>query len=201
MNLLGRIDATELDPIVLPEHLERDRETLPFPARIPSQIGQGDTCHEGQIVGVARFDGLERRSVGRHEVQPPLDDRNRVRLALGNFDADPIGQPAPHLGLDDPGVTQQIPFGPVDVDSKEVLAAMDPCELGDPGVAEMKGAFDLDAGNGEGRRVALDWGLQPFSIGASQVFVTPSPSPANAVYALEDLAEWMRRLAALRARL
>ena len=54
---------------------------------------------------------------------------------------------------------------------------------------------------GEGRRVALDWGLQPFSIGASQVFVTPSPSPANAVYALEDLAEWMRRLAALRARL
>ncbi|MGB5472642.1 MAG: mismatch-specific DNA-glycosylase [Gammaproteobacteria bacterium] len=54
---------------------------------------------------------------------------------------------------------------------------------------------------GEAMCVSLDWGLQPFSIGASRVFVTPNPSPANAAYALDELTDWMRRLAALRAQL
>ena len=54
---------------------------------------------------------------------------------------------------------------------------------------------------GEAMRVSLDWGLQPLSIGASRVFVTPNPSPANAAYALDELTDWMRRLAALRAQL
>jgi TDG/mug DNA glycosylase family protein len=52
---------------------------------------------------------------------------------------------------------------------------------------------------GEDRRVSLDWGLQPFSIGASRVFVTPNPSPANAAFALDELVGWMCQLAALRA--
>ena len=41
-------------------------------------------------------------------------------------------------------------------------------------------------------------GLQQRSIGASMVFVTPNPSPANAAYSLDDLAEWYRRLGILR---
>lgn len=41
----------------------------------------------------------------------------------------------------------------------------------------------------------LDWGLQPLRIGGSQVFMTPNPSPANAVYSLDDLIVWYRRLA------
>ena len=41
-------------------------------------------------------------------------------------------------------------------------------------------------------------GLQKRSIGASWVFVTPNPSPANAAYSLDDLAEWYRRLGILR---
>ena len=44
----------------------------------------------------------------------------------------------------------------------------------------------------------LDWGLQPRSIGTSRVFVTPNPSPANAVYSLHDLIVWYRRLAELK---
>lgn len=44
----------------------------------------------------------------------------------------------------------------------------------------------------------LDWGLQPYRIGNSQVFITPNPSPANAVYSLDDLILWYRRLAQLK---
>ena len=44
----------------------------------------------------------------------------------------------------------------------------------------------------------IDWGQQPFGLGPCQVFVTPSPSPANAVFSLADLAGWMAQLAVLR---
>ena len=47
-------------------------------------------------------------------------------------------------------------------------------------------------------REKSELGLQPRSIGATRVFVTPNPSPANAVYSLEDLADWYRRLGQLR---
>ncbi len=41
-------------------------------------------------------------------------------------------------------------------------------------------------------------GLQPRVIGASRVFVAPNPSPANAVYRLEDLVGWYVELGKLR---
>ncbi len=41
-------------------------------------------------------------------------------------------------------------------------------------------------------------GEQPEPLGRSRVFVAPSPSPANASYSLDDIAGWLRRLAALR---
>ena len=44
-------------------------------------------------------------------------------------------------------------------------------------------------------------GLQERQIGRSRVFVVPNPSPANAVYSLDDLAEWYRRLGSLRGEL
>jgi len=46
----------------------------------------------------------------------------------------------------------------------------------------------------EGIDEPIEWGLQPVRIGASQVFVTPNPSPANAVYSLNDLVDWFNRL-------
>ena len=46
---------------------------------------------------------------------------------------------------------------------------------------------------------ALDWGEQPFRLGSSRVFVTPSPSPANAAFSLDELTGWMKRLAVLRS--
>ena len=46
---------------------------------------------------------------------------------------------------------------------------------------------------GEGRQPGGDWGAQP-DISACRVFVTPNPSPANAVYSLADITEWYRRL-------
>jgi len=39
------------------------------------------------------------------------------------------------------------------------------------------------------------WGEQPARIGASMIFVTPNPSPANAAYSLDDLVLWYNRLA------
>ena len=47
-------------------------------------------------------------------------------------------------------------------------------------------------------RQAVGWGAQPFRIGTTRVFVTPNPSPANAVYSLADLTDWYRRLGAFR---
>lgn len=40
-----------------------------------------------------------------------------------------------------------------------------------------------------------EWGLQALSIGSTRCFVTPNPSPANAVYSLQDLVDWYNRLA------
>lgn len=51
---------------------------------------------------------------------------------------------------------------------------------------------------GEGSRPDIDWGEQPAAILQSRVFVTPNPSPANAVYSLDDLAAWFNQLAAFR---
>ncbi len=45
-----------------------------------------------------------------------------------------------------------------------------------------------------GHRGPIAWGEQDIRIGASQVFVTPNPSPANAVFSLEDLVGHYRRL-------
>jgi TDG/mug DNA glycosylase family protein len=41
-----------------------------------------------------------------------------------------------------------------------------------------------------------EWGLQTLRIGAARCFVTPNPSPANAVFSLQDLVDWYNRLAA-----
>lgn len=42
----------------------------------------------------------------------------------------------------------------------------------------------------------LDWGEQPARAGEPPAFVTPNPSPANAVYSLADLTAWYDHLAA-----
>jgi TDG/mug DNA glycosylase family protein len=41
---------------------------------------------------------------------------------------------------------------------------------------------------------AIEWGLQPRLIGRSKIFVTPNPSPANAVFSLETLVTWYNEL-------
>ena len=48
--------------------------------------------------------------------------------------------------------------------------------------------------HGEGVKEKPELGLQLRSIGTSAVFVVPNPSPANAKYSLNDLAEWYGRL-------
>jgi TDG/mug DNA glycosylase family protein len=42
---------------------------------------------------------------------------------------------------------------------------------------------------------AAIWGLQSLSFGATQIFVTPNPSPANAAFSLRELAAWYDALA------
>ena len=46
----------------------------------------------------------------------------------------------------------------------------------------------------------INWGEQPLRLGVSRVFVTPNPSPANAVFSLDDLVGWYQRLARFRNR-
>jgi TDG/mug DNA glycosylase family protein len=52
---------------------------------------------------------------------------------------------------------------------------------------------------GSGNPVA--WGEQAMQTGTSRVFVTPNPSPANAVFSLADLVGYYHRLKDLRDRL
>ncbi len=40
-----------------------------------------------------------------------------------------------------------------------------------------------------------EWGLQQWCMGSTRIFVTPNPSPANAVFSLSDLVDWYNRLA------
>ena len=47
----------------------------------------------------------------------------------------------------------------------------------------------------------IEPGRQQDAIGSSIVFVVPSPSPANAVYSLDELIHWYTQLQALRAEL
>jgi TDG/mug DNA glycosylase family protein len=59
-----------------------------------------------------------------------------------------------------------------------------------------KRAYALYLRYGDKRRqVDSTWGAQALRIGASRVYVTPNPSPANAIYSLSDLAGWYCRLA------
>jgi TDG/mug DNA glycosylase family protein len=53
----------------------------------------------------------------------------------------------------------------------------------------------------EGVKEKSELGLQPRAVGSSRVFVVPNPSPANAVFSLNDLADWYRRLGLLRGEL
>jgi TDG/mug DNA glycosylase family protein len=53
----------------------------------------------------------------------------------------------------------------------------------------------------EGAAPSPRWGVQPLRLGSARVFVTPNPSPANAVYSLAVLTDWYRRLRSLRDRL
>ena len=48
--------------------------------------------------------------------------------------------------------------------------------------------------HGEGVKEKPELGLQGRMIGTSAVFVVPNPSPANAKYSLNDLAEWYGKL-------
>lgn len=54
---------------------------------------------------------------------------------------------------------------------------------------------------GEDNPAGVDWGEQPLTIGSSRVFVTPNPSPANAVFSLDDLIGWYRALGAFHGRI
>lgn len=40
-----------------------------------------------------------------------------------------------------------------------------------------------------------EWGLQQLRLGRTSLFVSPNPSPANAVYSLDDLLGWYNELA------
>lgn len=46
----------------------------------------------------------------------------------------------------------------------------------------------------ESAKERLELGMQSRTIGRSRIFVTPNPSPANAAYSLDALAEWYLRL-------
>lgn len=48
----------------------------------------------------------------------------------------------------------------------------------------------------QGKTAGVNWGAQTQMLEGIPIWVTPNPSPANAVYRLEDLIMWMCELAA-----
>ena len=57
---------------------------------------------------------------------------------------------------------------------------------------------DAPSHNKTGAKTKVELGEQPDLLGTSRVFVAPNPSSANAVYSLEAIAGWYRRLGELR---
>jgi len=49
----------------------------------------------------------------------------------------------------------------------------------------------------EHSNMTVEWGRQSFQIKYSAVFVTPNPSPANAVFTLQEIIGWYQILAAM----
>lgn len=81
---------------------------------------------------------------------------------------------------------------------RDVPALKAKLERFQPAVAWFHGkqAYGIYLRYGESRsEVKISWGAQKLRIGTSRVYVTPNPSPANAVYSLDDLTKWYRRLA------
>lgn len=66
-----------------------------------------------------------------------------------------------------------------------------------PRVACFQGltGFRPFARHGLGYDEPLNLGPQPLTLGATRLFVTPNPSPANAQYRVDDLVAWFDRLA------
>lgn len=63
-----------------------------------------------------------------------------------------------------------------------------------------KGVFESYLRFGRGLKIEeLEFGRQPEPIEGAIAFVTPNPSPANARFSLEDLTDWYRQVAELRA--
>lgn len=46
----------------------------------------------------------------------------------------------------------------------------------------------------ENEKIETEWGRQPFLIYKSIVFISPNPSPANAVYSIEIIIKWYKEL-------
>lgn len=62
-------------------------------------------------------------------------------------------------------------------------------------------AYNQYLKSGEGIAEVSQLGLQVRTIGSSWVFVVPNPSPANARYSVDDLADWYRKLGSLKHQL
>ena len=73
-------------------------------------------------------------------------------------------------------------------------------EMYRPAIAAFHGvtAYSNYLKHAEGATEKAALGLQERTIGASKVFLLPNPSPANAVYSLEDLVGWYVALRELR---
>ena len=69
-----------------------------------------------------------------------------------------------------------------------------------PGIVCFHGvtAYNQYLKHGEGIVEKSQLGRQERTIGSSGVFVVPSPSPANARYSVDDLADWYRKLGSLK---
>ncbi len=65
-----------------------------------------------------------------------------------------------------------------------------------------KGVFEGYLRYGRGHKArSIEFGRQPEPVEDAIAFVTPNPSPANAVFSLEDLIGWYRQVAELREQL
>ena len=78
---------------------------------------------------------------------------------------------------------------------RDKLLQFQPCVANFHGVTAYKAYLRY----AEGVRESPELGLQPRLIGSTRIFVTPNPSPANAVYSVNDLAGWYCRLGHLLA--
>ena len=166
--------------ITLPDHLSTGLDIVFVglnPGRYSAEVGHYFAGPRNRFWPAVNRSGLLKESLDAES------DHRILKQGMGFTDV--VKRPSP--GASDLRASDFRRWAPV---LKEKLERFKPLLICFHGVTAYRNYLK----HAEGVNKRPELGLQPSNIGNSKVFVVPNPSPANAVYSLDVLVGWYRRL-------